>query len=92
MRRIKMILNTTVNTIKTNNTVTNPNTVVKTHVFPCKSINLTRFIKSKGIMSEYKFTDAQDNKDCWIFLRTSQLEDVLKEWHDTKPTIVSNKY
>ena len=77
-----MILNT--NTI--NSTITNPTTVVKTHVFPCKSINLTRFIKSKGIISEYKFTDAQDNKDCWIFLRTSQLEDILKEWHDTKPT------
>ena len=79
-----MILNT--NTNVTN--ITNP-TTVKTHVFPCKSINLTRFIKSKGIISEYKFTDAQDNKDCWIFLRTSQLEDVLKEWHDTKPTIAN---
>ena len=78
-----MILNT--NTINTTVNTTNP-TTIKTHVFPCKSINLTRFIKSKGIISEYKFTDAQDNKDCWIFLRTSQLEDILKEWHDTKPT------
>lgn len=58
---------------------------VKTNVFPCKSINLVRFIKARGIQSEYKFTDAQDNKDCWIFLRTEELGKILKEWGDTKP-------
>lgn len=57
----------------------------KTNIFPCKSINLMRFIKSKGILSEHKYTDAEDNKDCWIFLRTPELERVLEEWHLTKP-------
>lgn len=60
------------------------NNAIKTNIFPCKSINLMRFIKSKGIQSEHKYTDAKDNKDCWIFIRTKELESILDEWKYTK--------
>ena len=56
----------------------------KTMVFPCKSINLVRFLKSKGIKSEHKYTDAEDMKDCWIFVRTTSLNEALNEWKDYK--------
>lgn len=55
-----------------------------TNVFPCKSINLVRFLKSKGFRSEHKYTDAKDNKDCWIFLRSNKFHAALTEWNNIK--------
>jgi hypothetical protein len=55
-------------------------TKIRTKIFPCKSINLTNFLKSKGFESEYKITDAKDNRDVWIFLRTEELHKALDEY------------
>lgn len=52
----------------------------KSMVFPCKSINLLRFLKLKGLKSEHKYTDAKDMKDCWIFIRNASLNMALEEW------------
>lgn len=56
------------------------NQTIRTNIFPCKSINLLRFLKDNGLFSEHKYKDAQDNKDCWIFLRTEELNSLLDEW------------
>jgi ribosomal protein S8 len=58
---------------------------ITTKIFPCKSINFVRFLKSKGFMSEYKVTDAKDNRDIWIFLRTEELHRALDEYALQKP-------
>jgi hypothetical protein len=55
-------------------------TKVITNVFPCKSLNLLRFLKENGLQSELKYTDAKDNRDCWVFLRTDKLHELLTEW------------
>jgi len=55
-------------------------TSIKTNIFPCKSINLTRFLKDNGLLSEHKYTDASDKRDCWIFLRTDKLNSLLAQW------------
>ncbi|OHD25746.1 MAG: hypothetical protein A2Y34_05465 [Spirochaetes bacterium GWC1_27_15] len=55
-------------------------TPIRTNIFPCKSINLVRFLKQNGLLSEHKYTDASDNKDCWIFLRTEKLNSLLAQW------------
>ena len=55
---------------------------IRTNIFPCKSINLTRFLKSNGLFSEHKYTDATDQRDCWIFLRTDKLHSLLAEWKE----------
>lgn len=53
---------------------------IRTNIFPCKSINLTRFLKQNGLLSEHKYTDASDQRDCWIFLRTEKLNSLLAQW------------
>ena len=53
---------------------------IRTNIFPCKSINLTRFLKDNGLVSEHKYTDYQDQRDCWIFLRTDKLNSLLAQW------------
>lgn len=53
---------------------------VRTAIFPCKSIPLMLFLKSKGFKSEYKVTDAKDNREIWIFLRTIELHKALDEY------------
>lgn len=59
----------------------NQNTIsIRTNVFPCKSINLVRFLKQNGLLSEHKYRDGIDNKDCWIFLRTEKLNSLLAQW------------
>jgi len=58
----------------------NNKSVIRTNVFPCKSINLVRFLKQNGLLSEHKYTDAKDNRDCWIFLRTDKLNLLLAQW------------
>lgn len=73
-----MILNKNMNTLTTPIT---PNQIpIRTNIFPCKSINLTRFLKQNGLSSEHKYTDASDNRDCWIFLRTDKLNSLLAQW------------
>jgi hypothetical protein len=57
---------------------------VTTNIFPCKSLNLMRFLKEHGLQSELKYTDAKDNKDCWVFLRNDKLHELLTEWDKTK--------
>lgn len=57
---------------------------VTTNVFPCKSINLVRFLKGNGLLSELKYTDAKDDRDCWVFLRTDRLHELLTEWGKIK--------
>lgn len=58
-----------------------PITSIKTNIFPCKSINLVRFLKSNGLFSEHKYTDNIDKRDCWIFLRrTNELNSLLAQW------------
>ena len=69
--------------MKIQNTNTNNNNnefPSKSNVFPCKSIGLVRFLKANGILSEHKYTDDKDKKDCWIFLRTEQLGELLNQW------------
>ena len=53
---------------------------IRTNIFPCKSINLVRFLKSNGLFSEHKYTDNADQRDCWIFLRTDKLNQLLSQW------------
>lgn len=53
---------------------------IRTNIFPCKSINLTRFLKDNGLVSEHKYTDYTDQRDCWIFLRTDKLNYLLAQW------------
>lgn len=60
---------------------------IRTNIFPCKSINLVRFLKQHGLQSEHKYTDAKDHKDCWIFLRTDRLHELLTIWNNTKQTL-----
>lgn len=60
---------------------------VRTKVFPCKSIPLMYFLKAKGFPSEYKVTDAKDNKETWIFLRTEELHKALDEYAEIKNSI-----
>jgi hypothetical protein len=55
-------------------------TPIRTNIFPCKSINLTRFLKQNGLLSEHKYTDNVDQRDCWIFLRTEKLNSLLAQW------------
>jgi hypothetical protein len=61
------------------------NEKVRTAIFPCKSIPLMNFLKSKGFRSEYKVKDAKDNRDLWIFLRTDELHKALDEYALTNP-------
>ncbi len=60
---------------------------MQSNIFPCKSINLMRYIKANGISSEHKYTDAKDNRDCWIFLRTEQLNRLLDQWRLNKTNL-----
>lgn len=57
---------------------------IRTNIFPCKSIDLMRFLKQNGLRSEHKYKDAYDNKDCWIFLRTDELHSLLDKWAKLK--------
>jgi hypothetical protein len=56
-----------------------------TNLFPCKSINLMKFLTSKGIHSEHSYKDANDNKYCWIYIKNNNLKAALDEWKNTKP-------
>lgn len=58
---------------------------VRTAIFPCKSIPLMDFLKARGFLSEYKVTDAKDNRDVWIFLRTDELHSALDEYALNNP-------
>lgn len=53
-------------------------------IFPCKSINLLRFIKQNGIEPVYKHTDIIDKKDCWLFIYNENLCNVLTQWRKNK--------
>lgn len=54
-------------------------------LFPCKSINLLRFIERSGKKSIYKYIDAEDGRNCWLFLKTDELIKLLEEWAKNKP-------
>lgn len=77
--------------INLHNNISN-NNPIRTNIFPCKSINLVRFLKQNGLSSEYKFTDAKDNKDCWIFLRTNKLHKLLEQWKEIQNIKFGNKH
>jgi ribosomal protein S8 len=61
------------------------NEKVRTAIFPCKSISVMNFLKNKGFHSEYKITDAKDNREVWIFLRTDALHAALDEYALNNP-------
>lgn len=59
--------------------------MTNTHIiFPCKSINLAKFLKSKNIYAIHIYTDIKDNKKCWIFLKDEKLINALTEWQNNK--------
>jgi len=54
--------------------------------FQCFSINFHRFLKANGLRSMSKGIH-QNGKTFWVYERTKNFEDLLKIWHETKPTV-----
>lgn len=57
-------------------------------IFPCKSINLVRWLKTKNIYAVHKYTDITDLKECWIYIMNDKLSNALTYWRTEKPTLI----
>jgi hypothetical protein len=55
-------------------------------IFPCKSVNLVRWLKTQNIYSVHKYKDIEDYKDCWLFIVDDDLTKALLKWKIEKPT------
>lgn len=54
-------------------------------LFPCYSIPLKEFLKSKGIRYELRGLHPDSKLMFWIYMRDEKLNECLKEWKETKP-------
>lgn len=53
---------------------------MKNKYFFCYSINLFRFIRSKGVKYISKGINPSTNKTFWLFEKTEELSQVLEQW------------
>lgn len=56
----------------------------KSKIFPCKSINLNRFLESKEIYCDHEYIDVKDSRICWLYIQNKKLSDALIEWSNNK--------
>lgn len=56
-------------------------------LFPCYSWNLVQFLNSHGLKYKLIGLHPDTHKKFWIFIRTEQLNKLLDEWKETRPTI-----
>ena len=57
-------------------------------LFPCYSIKLREFLKSKNIKYKLSAKNPNNNKIFWIYIDDDLLKKYLKEWKETKPICV----
>ena len=55
-----------------------------TDFFYCYSINLLRFLRTKGLNNVLKGLNANTNRNFWVFARTNDFEIALSEFTNNK--------
>ena len=59
---------------------------MKYKLFKCYSPKLKSFLYDNGIDYDMVCKDILTDKTCWVYVKCSQLNDLLIEWKETKPT------
>lgn len=55
-------------------------------LFPCYSLKLREFLKSKGIRYKLSAKNPNNNKIFWVYIDDNLFKSYLKEWEETKPS------